>query len=91
MDQKAVMYNAAMHRLKRLFLFQLTLLSNNLELLSYLYGILLRVMVFFVTWWKAENIKEQKKTDRRKTLKNEGKEKRKIRGNSNNKSAHLWF
>ena len=36
-------------------------------------------------------IKEKKKTDRRKTLKSEEKEKRRIRGKSNNHNTNLWF
>ena len=39
----------------------------------------------------AENIEEKIKTDRRKTLKNEDKEKRRIQGKSNNNNKHLWF
>ena len=41
-------------------------------------------MVFLVIGWSAKNIKEKKKTDRRKTLKSEEKEKRRIWGKSNN-------
>ena len=80
-----------MHRLKPLFIVQLTLLSNNLVLSSYLNGILLRIMVFLVMGRIVENIEEQKKTDRRKTLKNQEKEKRRIRGKPNNKNTHIWF
>ena len=38
----------------------------------------------------AENIEERKK-DRRKTLKSEEKEKQRIRGKSNNNNINLWF
>ena len=48
-------------------------------------------MVLFVIGWSAENIKEKKKTDRRKTLKSEEKEKRRIQGKSNNNNTTLWF
>ena len=48
-------------------------------------------MVFLVMGRIAENIEEQKKTDRRKTLKNQEKEKRRIRGKPNNKNTHIWF
>ena len=46
-------------------------------------------MVFLVKGWSAENIEEKKKTDRRKTFKSEEKEKRRIRGKSNNNNIHL--
>ena len=39
----------------------------------------------------AENIEEKKKTDRGKALKSEEKERRRIRGESNNNNKHLWF
>ena len=39
----------------------------------------------------TENIEEKIKTDRRKTLINEDKEKRRIQGKSNNNNEHLWF
>ena len=42
MLQKALTYKATMHRLKPLFFFQLTLLSNNPVLTSYLSGIYLK-------------------------------------------------
>ena len=80
-----------MHRLKPLFFVQLTLLSNNLVLSSYLSGILLRIMVFLVMGKSVESIEEQKETDRRKTLKYEENKKRRIRGKSNNKNTHFWF
>ena len=39
----------------------------------------------------AENIEEDIKTDRRKILKNEEKEKQRMQGKSNNNNKHLWF
>ena len=48
-------------------------------------------MVFLVDVRIAENIEVKKKTDRRKTLKSEEKEKRRIRAMSNNNNIHLWF
>ena len=48
-------------------------------------------MVFLVRGRGAENIEEKIKTDRRKTLINEDKEKRRIRGKLNNNNEHLWF
>ena len=48
-------------------------------------------MVFLVRGRGAENIEEKIKTDRRKTLINEDKEKRRIQGKSNNNNEHLWF
>ena len=91
MFQKASMYKATMYRLKPFFS-QSKLLFNNLVLTSYLSGILLRIMVFVVMGRNPENIKEKKKTDRRKTLESEEKEKRRMREKSNNNTAHLyWF
>ena len=80
-----------MHRLKPLFFVQLTLLSNNLVLSSYLNDILLRIMVFLVMGKSVESIEEQKETDRTKTLRYEENKKRRIRGKSNNKNTHFWF
>ena len=48
-------------------------------------------MVFLVDVRIAENIEVKKKTDRRKTLKSEEKEKRRIRAMSNNNNINLWF
>ena len=48
-------------------------------------------MVFLERGRGAENIEEKIKTDRRKTLINEDKEKRIIQRKSNNNSEHLWF
>ena len=39
----------------------------------------------------AENIEENIKTGRRKTLINEDKEKRRIQRKANNNNEHLWF
>ena len=48
-------------------------------------------MVFLVMGRSAENTEEKKKTGRTKKLKSEGKEKRRMRGKSNNNNKHLWF
>ena len=48
-------------------------------------------MVFLVRWRGAENIEEKIKTDRRETLINKDKEKRRIEGNSDNYNEHFWF
>ena len=48
-------------------------------------------MVFLERGRSAENIEGKIKTDRRKTLINEDKEKRRIQGKSNNNNEHLWF
>ena len=48
-------------------------------------------MIFLVMGRSTENIAEKKKTDRRKTLKSEEKEKRRIRGKSNDNNIRLWF
>ena len=52
---------------------------------------LLRFMVFLVRGKGVENIEEKIKIQRRKTLINEDKEKRRIQGKSNNNIEHLWF
>ena len=52
---------------------------------------LLRIMVFLVMGRSAQNIEEKKKTDRRKILKSEEKEKRRIRVKSNNHNINIWF
>ena len=46
-------------------------------------------MVFLVMGWSAEDIEEKKNTGTRKTLKSEEKEKRRIRGKSNNNSIQV--
>ena len=89
MVQKALTYKVTMYRLKAIFFSQLTLLPNDLVLMSYLIGILLRVMVFLFMGRSAKNIEEKKKTGRRKTLKSKEKEKRRIRGKSNINNIHL--
>ena len=48
-------------------------------------------MVFLVRGRDAENIEEKIKTDRRKTLINEDKDKRRIQGKSNKTNEQLWF
>ena len=50
---------------------------------------LLRIIVSWL--WGGVQKTSKKKTDRRKTLKNEEKEKRRIRGKSNHNNIHLWF
>ena len=73
------------------FFSQLTLLSNNLVLTSYLSGIYLESWFSWLWGWRAENIEKKKKTDRRKTMTSEEKEKRRMQGKSNNNNIHLWF
>ena len=41
MVQKPLVYKTTMHKLKSMFFYQLTLISNNLVLMSYLSGIYL--------------------------------------------------
>ena len=48
-------------------------------------------MVFLVRGRGAENIEKRRKGDRRKTLKNEKKEKRRIQGKPNNNDKCFWF
>ena len=48
-------------------------------------------MFFLVMGRSAENIEEKKKTDRRKALKSEEKEKRRIREKSKSNNIHLWY
>ena len=88
-----------MHRLKPMFfanrhcsliiyvIFELYLLRTYL--LTYLNRTYL--LALLVIGWSAENIEEKKKRDRIKTLTSEEKEKRRIRGKSNNSNIHLWF
>ena len=52
---------------------------------------LLRFMFFLVRGKGVENIEEKIKIQRRKTLINEDKEKRRIQGKSDNNNEHLWF
>ena len=52
---------------------------------------LLKIMVFLVMGRSAENIEEKEKTNRWKTLKSEEKEKRRIRGKSNNNNLWFWI
>ena len=58
-----------------MFFNYLRLLSNNLVVNVIFEWCLLRIMVFSVRERGAENIEKKKKTYRRKTLKNEEKEK----------------
>ena len=48
-------------------------------------------MIFLVRGRAAENIEEKIKTDRRKTLINEDKEKRRIQGKLHNNNENLWI
>ena len=74
-----------------MFFSQLTLPSNSLVLTSYLSNIYLESWSSWLWGGSAENIEEKKKTDRRKTLKSEEKEKRRIQRKLNNDKIHLWF
>ena len=73
-----------------MFFSQLTLLSNDLVLTSYLSGNYLESWFFFMGR-SADNIEEKTKTDRKKTLKSEEKVERRIWRKSNNNNIHLWF
>ena len=77
-----------MHRLKPMFF-----ANRHCSLIIYVIfeSYLLRIMALLVIGWSAENIEEKKKRDRIKTLTSEEKEKRRIRGKSNNSNIHLWF
>ena len=46
---------------------------------------------FFFNGVECRKHQKKKKTDRRKTLKSEEKEKRRIPGKSNTNNIHLWF
>ena len=70
---------------------QLTLPSNSLVLTSHLSNICLELRSSWLSGGSAENIEEKKKIDRRKSLKSEEKEKRRIRGKLNTNKLHLWF
>ena len=65
--------------LKPMFFSQLTLLSNNLVLMSYLSGIYLDSWLSWLWGGVQKTLKKKKKTDRRKTLKSGKKKKRRIR------------
>ena len=80
-----------MHKLKSVFFFQLTLLSNYLVLKLYLSGIYLksRFPWLWVVVQKTSN--KRKKVEKSKTLKYEEKEKRRTRAKSNNSNIHPWF
>ena len=74
-----------------MFFYQITLLSNNHVLMSYLSGIYLESWFSWLDGWVQKTLKKKKKTHKRKTLKNEEKEKRRIRGTLNNNNKHFWF
>ena len=71
MVQKALTYKATMHRLKPMFFSQLTLLSNNLVLMSYLRGILLRIFLGYEEecrkHWKVNRTKNEEYEERQIT------------------------
>ena len=73
------------------FFSELTLPSNNLGLTSYLSGIYLESWFSLVMGRSLENMKGKTKTDKRKTLKNEEKQKGRMRGKASNNNIHLWF
>ena len=58
---KALTYKATMHKLKSMFFSQLTLLSNNLVVTSYLSGIYLDS--WFSWLWGKEKKKRRKQTE----------------------------
>ena len=67
---------------------QLTLLSNNLVLTPYLSGIYLKS--WFSWLWGGVQKTSKKRRKQTEKMKSEDKEKRRIRGKSNN-NMHLWF
>ena len=91
MVQKALTYKATIHCLKSMLFYQLTLLSNNHVLMSYLTGI------YFESWfsWLREGVRKhwkKKKTDRRKRLKKKRKTKpMNTKKLNNNNNKHLRF
>ena len=86
---KASTYKVKMNRQKLKFFSQLTLLSNNSVLTSYLSGIYIKS---WLSWlWDGVQKTSKKRRKQKKTLKSEEKEKRRIRGKSNNSNIHLWF
>ena len=89
MVQKALAYKATMYRLKPMFSYQLTLLSNNQVLMSYLNGIYLESCFSWLGGGTQKTLKERRKQTEKKFLKNEKKEKRKMQGKSNNNNKHL--
>ena len=91
MVQQVLKYKATMHRLKPMFLSQLTLHFNNLVLTSYWSVIYLESWFSWLWEGVQKALRKKKKTDRRKTLKIQKKEKRTIRAKSNNNIIHLLF
>ena len=79
-----------MHRLRSMFFTNwhcYLIISHYCHVKWYL----LRIRLFLVRGSGAENIGGKIKTGRRKTSKNDDKEKRRIQGKSNNNNKHLWF
>ena len=66
------------------FFYQFTLLWTNFELISCLSGIYLNSWFSWFGRGVKKTSKEKKKTDKRKTFKNEEKEKQRTQGKSNN-------
>ena len=61
MVQKALTYKAMMHRLKHMFFSQLTLLSNNLVLMSCLSGIYLESWFSWLWGGVPKTLKKRRK------------------------------
>ena len=79
-----------MHRLRSMFFTNwhcYLIISHYCHVKWYL----LRIRLFLVRGSGAESIGKKIKTGRRKTSKNDDKEKRRIQGKSNNNNKHLWF
>ena len=74
-----------------MFLSQLTLHFNNLVLTSYWSVIYLESWFSWLWEGVKKTLRKKNKTDRRKTLKIQKKEKRTIRAKSNNNIIHLLF
>ena len=70
---------------------QLILLSNNLELTSYLSGIYLESWFSSLSGGVQKTLKKRRKQTEEKHWKSEEKEIRRVRGKSNNNKIHLWF
>ena len=70
--------------------YKLTLLSNNLVLISYLSDNYLKSW-FSWLWLGVQETLKKRREEKTKTLKHEVKEKRRIQGKSNNNDKHPWF
>ena len=73
MVQNALAYQATMHRLKPMFFSQLTLLSNNLVLASYLSGIYLESWFSWLWGEVQKTLKKRRKQAEQKNWKVKGK------------------